>query len=156
MTREIPLTQARIALVDDDDFERLMAVGKWQLATCGGRHYAQHGGNGWCVRMHVLLMGGIGMVDHINGDGLDNRRSNLRLATSSQNGANIPAPSHNTSGYKGVSLYKRTGRWRAYAGANARHLGYFATAEEAARAYDAAATETWGNFARLNFPRQDI
>lgn len=158
MTREIPLTQGRVALVDDADYAVVAAVGRWQVATCDGRLYARHGGNRWGIYLHKLLTGWP-LVDHVNGDGLDNRRANLRQATASQNGANIAAPSHNTSGFKGVSLYRRTGRWRAsltLAGEH-MHLGYFDTAEEAARAYDAAALNAWGDFARLNFPiREDL
>jgi hypothetical protein len=89
-------------------------------------------------------------------NGLDNRRSNLRPATPSQNSGNARRPSDNTSGFKGVTFYGRTGRWRAYIGGHLRqrHLGYFRTAEEAARAYDEAAIDTWGEFAHLNFPKE--
>lgn len=153
MTARIPLTRGAFALVDDTDAAPVLALGKWQLHDCDGRLYAGHGGNGWAIRLHTFLTGW-SLVDHANGDGLDNRRANLRLATPSQNGANIAAPRSNTSGYKGVNLYRRTGRWRAHitVAQRQRHLGYFATAEEAARAYDSAALAAWGAFARLNFP----
>jgi hypothetical protein len=155
MTREIPLTQGRVALVDDSDYEAVLAVGKWHLSTCDGRLYAQNAKSKSVIRLHKFLTGWP-LVDHVNGDGLDNRRANLRRATASQNSANIDPPSHNTSGYKGVTLYKRTGRWRGHITVDGtqRHLGYFATAEEAARAYDAAALATWGEFARPNFPEE--
>lgn len=150
MTREIPLTQGHVALVDDKDYERFMAMGKWQVSLCGGRLYAARGHQ----RMHRLLIDAP-LVDHINGNGLDNRRANLRPATGTQNNANSRRSRANTSGYKGVSLYRRTGRWRAYLGTRPRevHLGYFDTPEQAARAYDAAATQAWGEYARLNFPK---
>jgi hypothetical protein len=108
--------------------------------------------------LHAFLTGW-SYVDHLNGLSLDNRRSNLRQASAAQNVQNQPkrrgpgGPSH--SQYKGVSLFTRTGRWRAAISVNRRqkHLGYFATEEEAARAYDRAALEVHGEFARLNLPQ---
>ena len=153
MSGRIALTQGHFAIVDDADLPTVLAVGRWQLNRCDGRLYAGHATNGANVRLHTFLTGWP-LVDHINGDGLDNRRANLRPATPSQNGANINPPSSNTSGYKGVTFYKRTARWRAHITVEKtqRHLGYFPTAEAAARAYDAAAFQTWGEFARPNFP----
>ena len=156
MTARIPLTRGHFAIVDTDDLPAVMAAGKWQVNQCDGRLYAAHATNQGNIRLHTFLTGWP-LVDHINGDGLDNRRTNLRAVTPSQNGANISSPSHNTSGYKGVSFYRRTGRWRAYITVDQvnRHLGYFATSADAARAYDAAASTTWGEFARLNFPSNE-
>ena len=94
-------------------------------------------------------------VDHINGNTLDNRRSNLRIASRSQQNMNRGVPSNNTSGFKGVSWYKRYQRWAAFIhlpDRKQRHLGYFDTAEEAARRYDAEAMIIFGEFANLNFP----
>ena len=92
-------------------------------------------------------------VDHINRDKLDNRRSNLRLVTHTQNCVNASLRVTNTSGFKGVNFY-RGKYWRAYIRVNYRHisLGFFPTAEAAARAYDEAAREHFGEFAFLNFP----
>lgn len=156
MYREVLLTQGRVSLVDDSDYVQVVAAGAWQVADCGGKLYARHTGNHWQVHLHTFLTG-YALTDHINGDGLDNRRLNLRAATASQNGANMPAPAHNTSGFKGVHFYRRTSRWRAYITVNQhhRHLGYFTDAKTAALAYDDAAIEAWGEFARLNFPTQE-
>lgn len=110
--------------------------------------------DGKTVYLHRLVMRApAGLeVDHINGDRLDNRRKNLRLATRSQNEANKGVPARNTSGFKGVSLFKPTGRFSAYIEVNQkkRHLGYYTTAKEAALAYNRAAVDAFGEFARLN------
>ncbi|HUR07040.1 MAG TPA: HNH endonuclease, partial [Nonomuraea sp.] len=91
-------------------------------------------------------------VDHRNGDGLDNRRSNLRLCTRSQNIGNARTPRTNTSGYKGVYFERARGLWCAEIWFNMRkrRLGRFADPKDAARAYNAAALEQWGEFARIN------
>ena len=85
-------------------------------------------------------------VDHANGDGLDNRRVNLRLASMTENARNQRVRLH-SSQYKGVSAFRRTHRWTA-----AIHLGYFLTERAAAEAYDDAARRLFGEFARCNFP----
>lgn len=99
-------------------------------------------------------------VDHKNRDPMDNRKSNLRFATAAQNSANCVRNKRSTSGYRGVCLDKREPKlrkpWRAYgrkAGmTNHTVIGYFASAEEAARAYDGWALKVYGDFAILNFP----
>jgi hypothetical protein len=96
-------------------------------------------------------------VDHINGDKLDNRRANLRVATKTQQRQNQRVTRRNTSGFKGVSRISSTGRWRARIKVSGRQMpcGVYATAESAALAYDAAAREYFGEFARLNFPNPE-
>lgn len=93
-----------------------------------------------------------GEVDHINGDILDNRWENLRIATHSQNMKNRGAPSNNTSGYKGVSFHRKKGKWRAAIHSEGKkyHLGYFNSAELASQAYEEAAKIHHGNFARIS------
>lgn len=92
-------------------------------------------------------------IDHANGNGLDNRRSNLRFATRSQNSANSNKKG-STSRFRGVCWDKRRGNWHVAMRCNYRsvNIGNFASEEAAARAYDAKALELFGEFARLNFP----
>ena len=148
--RWIPLTQGLFALVDEADWA-LVAPFLWHAARRRTRVYA--GTNSGALLMHRLLLG-CDEVDHIDGDGLDNRRSNLRACTDSQNNFNQRVRTYSASGFKGVTLDRRYGRWIAQIQANKRHytLGTHATAEEAARVYDAAALRLHGDFARLNFP----
>lgn len=162
-TREVPLTRGYVAIVDADDYERVMAAGSWCANDSSTSHvvYAQKGVRGddhvqRTVSMHTFLTGWA-MVDHRNGNGLDNRRANLREATVSSNAMNRRRRSDNSSGFKGVSLRKSNGKWRASVsvGGSRKWLGEFPSALEAARAYDAAALEHYGEFARLNFPNQN-
>lgn len=96
------------------------------------------------------------IIDHINGDGLDNRKQNLRICTKSENACNRGIDRDNTSGYKGVCYIsnktKRVKRWIAQIAINKKHIciGYFHTKEEAAIAYNEAATKYHGEFAKLN------
>lgn len=155
----VPLSQGMFALVDDEDYDDVMAVGKWHVTHSGGplsTFYARasfydDSGRKYWNRMHRYLTAWP-LVDHINGNGLDNRRSNLRKATSAENGRNRRRASNNTSGFKGVYLTRDVWRALIWVEGRRRHLGLFATPEEAARAYDAAALEHFGEFAWLNFP----
>lgn len=92
-------------------------------------------------------------IDHVNRDGLDNRRGNLRLASRSENMRNSVSYSGSSSRYKGVAFHGETGKWRAQItnARYARHLGVFEVEADAARAYDAAARQLFGEFARTNF-----
>lgn len=91
-------------------------------------------------------------VDHIDGDPSNNRMSNLRVCNRTQNNANKGPQRNGSSGFKGVSLFKRTGRWKAEIGCNGKryHLGYFDTPEQAHAAYVAAAQKHFGEFARAS------
>ncbi len=155
MTRQLLLHNGDVALVDDEDYATVSGF-HWRMATNGRVAYAQmcvvRSGVKYTLRMHNLLMNppaGL-VVDHINGSGLDNRRKNLRLATQSQNTANSRIK---RAQYRGV--YPRpSGSFEAKIvnRPNFHFLGTFATATEAAQAYDAAAKRIYGEFARLNFP----
>lgn len=153
--KEIELTTGGKCLVSEEDFDYLNKF-KWHKRTADG--YAARtvydNGKFITVRMHRQIVeapSGL-VVDHVNRDRLDNRRENLRVATRSQNTANSIKPSTNTSGYKGVSYRKEQDRWRAFIRVNKKgiSLGQYATAIEAARAYNEAALKYFGEYALLN------
>lgn len=159
MTALVPLTRGLVALVDDADFARVMNIAPWSASVKPGTSYALRAGrrpdgHPTTIRMHNFITG-LPFIDHVNGDGLDNRRCNLRSADKSRNGANRGAPRQNTTGFKGVTWHKAAGKFAAQIEVLGRrqHLGLFVTAEEAAQAYDQAALEAWGAYAWLNFPR---
>jgi hypothetical protein len=153
MDRKIELANGRgYALVDEEDYE-LVSQYKWCLLPGHRTDYAQHSiRKGKTQLMHRLITG-YKQTDHINGDGLDNRRCNLRPATHHQNGANQRIRIDNISGFKGVYFRKGRGYWVAQIGVDGKtiHLGHFDNRVNAARAYDTAALEHFGEYARLNF-----
>jgi hypothetical protein len=157
MTKQIPLNKGRVATVDDEDYERISRF-RWS-SGCSGKHWYAIRAEGWPNRKTIYLHRQIlnapagTEVDHINGDTLDNRRENLRLATRAQNNQNRGARAGSSSGYKGVSWNPDKGRWAAEIVANGKRtkLGCFADPKDAARAYDAAARQLHGEFAKTNF-----
>jgi len=162
------LNHGKFALIDAEDLPRV-APYRWHATHDAdtGRWYAERGerlgkGKGArvrTVRMHrAILDAPPGMeVRHRNGDGLDNRKANLVLCTRAQRNTTNRLFRSNTSGYRGVSWFAPAGRWRAKLrhGGTQLHLGYYATAEEGARAYDAKAAELFGVYAYQNFPGHD-
>lgn len=160
MPIEIPLPCGRVALIDEQDAVAVRGYSWWanpkrsniyvstQAPRCGGRRPL--------IYLHRLIMApppGL-VVDHIDGNGLNNLRNNLRLCSPSENCINRRI-GKNAAGYKGVRpMSGAVGRFYAHITRDRTlyYLGAFATAEQAARAYDAAAIELHGAFARLNFP----
>lgn len=155
--KTITLTRNKIAIVDDADYEYLS---QWNWFF-DGKYAIRHEvlgprTNKRVVWMHHLIanVSSDMQVDHINNDMLDNRRENLRPATHQQNMFNRRKVKTGQSKYKGVTLdgKNRIRRWRARITLNKKQigLGYFATQEEAAIAYNEKAKELFGEYARLN------
>lgn len=163
----IPLTKGQVAKVSPEDAD--LAQFKWYAKfdstyAGGGKYKAAHSpsnghGRSKTELMHrVILSRMLGRpllrsekVDHIHGNTLDNRRSEIRLATNAQNCSNKGKMSTNTSGYKGVSWHKRIQKWSASIQSKGKleHLGYFDDVEEAYEAYKIAAVKYHGEFARF-------
>lgn len=157
--REVRLTNCGlVALVDDEDYERVSKY-NWQAEREKSTWYAVRSNHrkDRPARMHrYILNAPMGTeVDHKDRNGLNNVRSNLRLATVRQNQGNSGLRITNSSGYKGVHWSKNKNRWVAQirsGGSKKKSLGCYSTAEEAAKAYDRAAIKEFGEFAWLNFP----
>lgn len=159
----IPLSgvvgEGKYALVDREDVH-LVASGRWYVLRGANTEYASgraqvDRGDRRVVQMHRLLMRAPHdlLIDHVNGNGLDNRRANLRFADKSQNGANrLLSTSTGTSEYLGVRWHSLVHKWEARitVRGESRSLGFFVDEVEAARARDAAAKEAFGEFATLN------
>lgn len=163
--KSIALTKGRVAIVDDEDYEWLKEW-KWHANGSGNKpQYAARRvfvGDGSrrskVILMHHFIMPRIDglYVDHANGNSLDNRRSNLRYCTMTENNHNLPAHRDGGSQYKGVCWSENKKRWRANICLNSKqtHLGYFDSEALAAAAYDEAAKRHYGKFARLNLAQE--
>ena len=159
--REIPLNgkkaNGRTVLVDNEDYE-LVSGYNWAIyynKTAGPYAFGAPKGSGRGAKrilMHTLITG-YPQTDHINHDGLDNQRHNLRPATHAQNQWN-QLPQGGSSRFRGVCWVKRDNKWQATMQVNKKryYLGEYDSEEDAARAYDAAARELCGEFAHPNFP----
>ena len=160
--RRIPLSQGRYAIVDPEDHERLSRH-KWYVCRRGHTYYAMRGQ--WSpilrkrltISMHreIIAVPEDLFVDHINHNGWDNRKANLRPATAADNARNARYPKINTtSKYRGVWYNLQTRKWRVTIRVHGRrkHIGYFKDEIDAAKAYDKAAKKHYGQFAILNFP----
>ncbi len=156
-TREIELTQGKIAIVDDEDF-KLVSDYKWHANQDRNTWYAltniKKNGKRRTLRMHQLILDipEDMQADHIDHDGLNNSRCNLRLVTHQQNNFNRKSNECSSSQYKGICWINLRQKWKAQIkidGEN-KHLGYFANGKDAAQAYNKAALKLFGEFAYLN------
>jgi len=144
--KEILLTQGKVALVDDADYDMVNAAGSWCYKEPGYANSGKHG------RMHRWLLcprDGL-VVDHVNRNGLDNRMDNLRESTQSQNCMNARPRVGETSRHKGVYLHRASGKWAAEIRINGKgkYLGIFADELDAAQVYKQHAEKHFGEFAR--------
>lgn len=155
----IPLTQGMYAIVDMVDSERVNKY-EWHAHRQRNITYAMGqtkiAGRWIHINMGRFILGVKGgIIDHINGDGLDNRRENLRVCSCAQNAQNKMKGTTRTfsSKYKGVTIHKK-GRWQSGIYVNKKHvfLGLFVSEKDAALAYDVAAKKYFGEYARPNFP----
>lgn len=153
--KRIKLTQGKFALVDDKDCRKIKAY-KWfaHKRKSGGIYYARSSHKGKTLLMHRLIIDaprGV-LIDHRDGDGLNNTRSNLRLATNQENGWNWHCKPIGTSKYRGVSWVKRDKLWVAHITHNGKgiHVGGFKKEVDAARAYDNKVKELRGDNGTIN------
>lgn len=166
MVRRIPVGEGgSVALVDNEDYEFLSQF-VWTLIEWRGKQYAkrkqrlsddpypEYG----TISMHSLILSGAVEVDHIDGNGLNNQRSNLREVTHAQNIQNQKVQRRSKTGYRGVTYFPNCGQWKRKKPWRARikvdgydrTIGYYSTPEEAAKAWNEAALDAWGEYARLN------
>lgn len=150
---KVLLTQDKWATLEPAD-AWVLNGNKWVADKRKGRYYAVRNRNGKREYMHRLVAGAKPgeLVDHIDGDSLNNRRENLRLCTRRENTLNARGK-NSESGYKGVARVKHLNKWSARIMVHGKnlYLGVFVDAKEAALAYDAAAKKHFGEFARTNF-----
>jgi len=155
----VPLSKDKFTIIDLEDFEKVKGF-KWYFSSRGyatssqWRCFPKNHANQYTLHMHRVIMNtpeGL-LTDHINGDSLDNRKSNLRIVTNAQNLCNVKLTKKNTSGYKGVSWCKNSKHWRAKITFERKifWLGGHKCPQEAAKAYDKAALKYFGEYAKTN------
>lgn len=153
--KKIPLTQGKFALVDEADYAKVSEF-KWQAEPHSGIWYARRDEGGRKAKKKIYLHRFITdapagkHVDHKNKNGLDNRQSNLRVCTASENLQNRGKQKNNKSGFKGVYWNKHAKKWHACIAANKKRfsLGYYDSVQDAAVAYKQAALKYHGEFAK--------
>lgn len=153
--KKIPLTQSKVAFVDDEDFEYLNQW-RWQNSNGYAKRTQHISGSGKDrireeIRMHRVIMDAPPdkEVDHINHNPLDNQKSNLRLCTHKENSHNMRPSTRNTSGYRGVYFQKQNKKWVAFINLNnrMRYLGSFLNIKEALEVRKQAERKHYGEFA---------
>lgn len=156
--RKIPLTKGEFAIVDQEDYDELMKY-RWHASPKGDTFYARRNGGNEdvrTVRMHRQIMGITDRnihIDHINHNGLDNRRKNLRICSNRENIMNQRPSKHSKSKYIGVHFRKDSNKWVCRIGVKGKRVygGQFDTEIEAAKARDVLSKKYFGEFAYLNF-----
>ena len=155
--KKIQLTQGQVAIVDDEDYKTLNKY-KWRASRDGNTFYAhrftlgKHSNRKLLIMHRIIMNVPCGMVvDHIDMNGLNNQRKNLRICTNQQNRMHQGKQKNNTSGFKGVSWNKKNKKWKADIHVNGErvYLGYFDSIEDAYRVYCEACKELHGEFAHL-------
>lgn len=159
--KQVPISNTELfALVDDEDFERVSQF-KWHLRSGYPWRTIYHVVNKKrvyrAISLHRFVLGlppNRPYVDHKDKNKLNCQKHNLRICTQSQNLGNTGLFRNNTSGYKGVSFYRRYNKWTAHINKNGKKffIGYFKCPIAAAKAYDHEASVHFGEFAHLNFP----
>ncbi len=156
MMKQIPLSQGKFALVDDEDYERVNQY-KWCINSNGYAvtSYRDSNGKRKAMKMHRFILNlnkGDSLVDHRDTIRINNQKYNLRVASFVENLRNQKINKNNKSGFKGVRLHKPSSLYIAQIGINGKqkHIGYFKCPVEAAKAYNEAAIKYFGEFAQLN------
>lgn len=159
MTKKIKLTQGKIALVDDEDYERINQY-KWRARQHNNTNsfYAERN---IVIQMasEVLNISSPNIADHINHNTLDNRKGELRIVTPQQNTYNRRPHKNSSSKYKGVAWYKKGKKWQSqimWPKGKPIFLGYYKNEIEAAKRYDKEAKKLFGTYAYLNFPEKEV
>ena len=157
--KEIPLTHGQVAQVSDEDYDELSKY-RWIAVWAAHAHtyYAVHCSGQNTIIMHRIILNAKPKqwVDHIDHNGLHNERTNIRFCTATENSRNCQKHRDGSSRFKGITRCKKTGKWvvRLWKDGIHYYFGYFVNEEDAARAYDTAAREHFGEFALTNFPSQ--
>src|SRR3990167_1985734 len=157
--QQLPISKGKITIISDEDYTQL-AQHKWRVYINSGKLYAARWEKGKTmktrkhIKMHQVIMNPLKglIVDHIDGDGLNNRRDNLRIVSNRQNTINRRKSVGTSSQFKGVYKAKNTIKWRSYIKTNNRqiYLGMFDTEHQAALVYDLWAKDMFGQYAKLN------